>query len=95
VAGHKTSRPVLIYLAPNHLFYEVPDYIRGRRDSLERKLINLTNESLFLHISKEFMEKRGSSRLGGSSAYMPTHHRHTLEIVFFSYSSIIRDQLPI
>ena len=91
MAGYKTSYLVLVYLALNYLFCEVPDYIRGRRDSPERKLVNLTNKSLFLRISKEFIKKRSNSRSGGSSAYMPTHYRRTLEIVFFSYSSIIRD----
>ena len=91
MAGDKSSRPVLVYFAPNHLFCKVPDHIRCRRDSPERKLVDLTDKSLFLRISEEFMEKGGSGRSGGGSACMPAHQRCTLKFKIFCYSSIIRD----
>ena len=55
MAGNKSSSLVLVYLALNHLLCAIPNNVRGRRDSPGYKLVNLTNKSLFLRVSKGFV----------------------------------------
>jgi hypothetical protein len=73
VAGNKSSSLVLVYLAPNHLLCAVPNNVRGRRDSPGRKLVDLTDKSLFLRVSKGFMVQGGCYGSGEGLALVPSH----------------------
>ena len=70
VALDKTRSPVLVHLAPNHLFC---DDVRGRREAPSCKLVDLTNKSLFLRISQEFVVYGGRFGSGGGLAFVPSH----------------------
>jgi hypothetical protein len=47
--------------------------MRGRRESLSYKLINLTNKSLFLRVSKTFIVYKGYFSFKGGFALMPLY----------------------
>ena len=55
MASNKSSSLVLVYLAPNYLLCAVLNNVRGKRDSPGYKLVDLTNKSLFLRVSKGFV----------------------------------------
>ena len=47
--------------------------MRGKRDSPGYKLVNLTNKSLFLRVSKGFVVQGGCYSSGEGLALVPSH----------------------
>jgi hypothetical protein len=95
VALNETSYLILKYIAFNYLFYEVPNDVRGKRESPGYKLINLANKSLLLRICKALVVKGGSFSFKDNYAFMPSHKRYTIDFEISACLSVIKDQLPI
>jgi hypothetical protein len=78
------------YITTNNLLYEVFNNLRGRRKPIDYKLIDLTNKSLFLYISKEFIVYRGRFLFKGINASISLYKGYTLNTKIPSHLDIIK-----